>query len=88
MKARSFVPPKRYDRAGDGRWNLGAESRVIFARGGMAEAARCVELVGKDHPALAAAPRKLSGEEPRPGDLVVRVGQPEELEGVETFQEG
>lgn len=88
MEARAFVEPKRYERTGEGRWTFAPGSRVLFRRGGMAYMAMCVSLVGKDHPALAAAPRLWQGEAPRPGDLVLRIGEPEELAGVETFREG
>lgn len=85
----AFAEPKRYERTGEGRWTFGPESRVVLCRGGLAYLALCVSMVGKDHPALAAAPRLWDGtQRPRPGDLVLRVGEPAELAGVETFGEG
>lgn len=89
MKELSFVRPKRYEKTGEGLWTPGAASRVILKSGEASweEIAACVNLLGEEYPVLAAA-AQLRDVESMEGDLVIRVGQPEELAGIETFQEG
>ena len=88
MMSQISFEPKRYERTG-GVWTLNSGSRVILMSGGASweELAACVNVLGEEYPQLAAAPQ-LRDVEAMDGDLVLRVGQPEELAGMETFQEG
>lgn len=89
MNDRKLFQPKRVQPQGEGRWQSGAVSRVVLTDGGAAweDIAACVELLGREYPALAAAPR-VHGGDAQPGDLVIRVGEPDELGGIQTFGEG
>ena len=84
----SFAP-RRYERTGGSAWLPGKTGRVVFASGDAPweDLAACLETLGEEYPRLAAEPQ-LRCAEAMDGDLVIRVGQAEELEGVETFQEG
>ena len=88
MSQISFAQPKRYEKTG-GVWTAGANSRVLFRSGGASweELAACVNVLGEEYPQLAAAPQ-LRDVEAIDGDLAIRVGEPEELSGVETYGEG
>lgn len=79
-----FSPFKRCEARGEGRWAL--TGRLLLGEGA-APLADCLDLLAEDHPRLQNVPR-LEGEPPRPGDLVLRLGRPEELEEFETFGEG
>ena len=46
-----------------------------------------MNLLGEEYPRLGAA-AQLRNVDALPGDLVIRVGEPEALQGVETYQEG
>ncbi|MDE7218948.1 MAG: family 20 glycosylhydrolase [Oscillospiraceae bacterium] len=86
----SFAQPKRYEQAGGGAWKApNIDGRIIFAAGDAPweNIAACVNVLGEEYPRLAAAPQ-LRDVEPLDGDLVIRVGEPEELRGVETYREG
>lgn len=89
MNHTKLFQPKQFRPLGDGQWTLGPDCRVLLMDGGAPweVSAACAELLGQEYPALAAAPR-LHGGDPQPGDLVIRVGQPQELDGIQTFQEG
>ena len=80
--------PKRYEKTG-GTWTPSGNGRVLLMSGGASweELAACVNVLGEEYPQAAAAPQ-LRDVEPIDGDLVIRVGEPSELAGVETFQEG
>lgn len=86
---RKYFQPKNFQPLGEGRWQPGPGTRVILQDGSAParDSASCVELLGHEFPSLAAAP-ELFNVAPRPGDLVIRVGQPQELAGIQTFQEG
>ena len=85
----AFSHPKRFKDKGEGRWHLGGSSRVILMDGGIPweDVAACVNLLGEEYPRLGAA-AQLRNVDALPGDLVIRVGEPEALQGVETYQEG
>ena len=78
-----FPQPKLVEKTGEGTWRL--TGRVILPEDGSLD--RAAALLGEDYPALAAA-EKVRGGAVRPGDLVVRLGQPEVLAGKTTFDEG
>ncbi|MDE7260644.1 MAG: family 20 glycosylhydrolase, partial [Oscillospiraceae bacterium] len=80
---------KRYDKTGGEPWNLSVRSRVILVSGSVSweELAACVNVLGEEYPQLESAPQ-LRDVDAIDGDLVIQVGQPGELEGKETFQEG
>lgn len=84
-----FVEPKRFEAGEEGAWLLEGSNRVILMDGGAPweDVAACVNLLGEEYPQLGTA-AQLRNVEPLPGDLVIQVGEPEELKGVETFQEG
>lgn len=84
----SFTP-KRYEKTGSGTWTPRDTARIILMSGGASweELAGCVNVLGEEYPQLAAAPQ-LRDVDAMDGDLVIRVGEPEELAGVETFREG
>ena len=88
MSTIPFALPKRVEKT-EGTWRFGSKGRVILMSGGASweELAACVNTLGEEYPQLAAAPQ-LRDVEALEGDLVIRVGDPEELRGVETFQEG
>ena len=83
MAILQFPQPKLVEKTGEGAWRL--TGRVILPEDGSLD--RAAALLGEDHPALAAA-EKVHGGAARPGDLVVRLGQPDVLEGKTTFDEG
>lgn len=83
MAILQFPQPKLAEKTGDGVWRLAG--RVILPEDGSLD--RAAALLGEDYPALAAA-EKIHGAEARPGDLLVRLGRPEALEGKVTFDEG
>ncbi len=78
MAMLQFPQPKLVEKTGEGTWRL--TGRVILPEDGSLD--RAAALLGEDYPALAAA------EKVRPGDLVVRLGQPEVLADKTTFDEG
>lgn len=80
--------PKQYEKTA-GSWVPSDSSRVIFMSGDVSweELAACVNVLGEENSRLAAA-AQLRDVEPIDGDLVIRVGEPKELEGKVTFQEG
>lgn len=84
-----FSQPKQYDSQGNGTWCPGKSSRVILVDGSISweAVAACINLLGEEYPLLGAA-AQLRNVSPLPGDLVIKVGDPPELAGVETFQEG
>ncbi|MDE7243250.1 MAG: family 20 glycosylhydrolase [Oscillospiraceae bacterium] len=84
-----FSQPKQYKSQGDEFWNLNSRSRVILMDGSAPweELSACVTLLGEEYPLLGAA-AQLRNMEALPGDLVIRVGEPEEIAGKETFREG
>ena len=81
----AFSQPKAYKPQGEGLWRLDGSTRVILMDGGVPweDVAACVNLLGEEYPQLGAA-AQLRNVDPLPGDLVIRVGEPEELRGVET----
>lgn len=83
MAILQFPQPKLAEKTGEGAWRL--TGRVILPEDGSLD--RAAALLGEDYPALAAA-EKVRGGEARPGDLLVRLGRPEALEGKVTFDEG
>lgn len=83
MAILQFPQPKLVEKTGEGTWRL--TGRVILPEDGSLD--RAAALLGEDYPALAAA-EKIRGGAVRPGDLVVRLGQPEVLAGKTTFDEG
>ena len=83
MAMLQFPQPKLVEKTGEGTWRL--TGRVILPEDGSLD--RAAALLGEDYPALAAA-EKVRGGAVRPGDLVVRLGQPEVLAGKTTFDEG
>ena len=85
----AFSQPKAYKPQGEGLWRLDGSTRVILMDGGVPweDVAACVNLLGEEYPQLGAA-AQLRNVDPLPGDLVIRVGEPEELRGVETYREG
>lgn len=83
MAMLQFPQPKLVEKTGEGTWRL--TGRVILPEDGSLD--RAAALLGEDYPALAAA-EKVRGGAVRPGDLVVRLGQPEALAGKTTFDEG
>ena len=83
MAMLQFPQPKLVEKTGEGTWRL--TGRVILPEDGSLD--RAAALLGEDYPALAAA-EKIRGGAVRPGDLVVRLGQPEVLAGKTTFDEG
>lgn len=85
----SFAQPKRYEKSGGGTWTPTGHGRLILRSGGVSweKLAACVDVLGEEYPALAAAPQ-LRDVEPIDGDLVIQVGEPEELAGLQTFREG
>ncbi len=83
MAMLQFPQPKLVEKTGEGTWRL--TGRVILPEDGSLD--RAAALLGEDYPALAAA-EKVRGGAARPGDLVVRLGQPEALAGKTTFDEG
>ena len=84
-----FSRPKQYEIRKDGTWHPDNCSRVILMDGSISwqSVAACVNLLGEEYPALGAAVQ-LKNVEPSPGDLVIKVDAPAELEGIETFQQG
>ena len=74
MAMLQFPQPKLVEKTGEGTWRL--TGRVILPEDGSLD--RAAALLGEDYPALAAA-EKVRGGAVRPGDLVVRLGQPEVL---------
>lgn len=83
----SFAPPKRTEPQDGKKWSLSGRT-VVTEHGEAGEAlAACVKLLGQEYPALGAA-ELLCGGEGGPGDLVLRLGQPDQLRDVETFGEG
>ena len=83
MAILQFPQPKLVEKTGEGTWRL--TGRVILPEDGSLD--RAAALLGEDYPALAAA-EKIRGGAVRPGDLVVRLGQPEVLADKTTFDEG
>ena len=83
MAMLQFPQPKLVEKTGVGTWRL--TGRVILPEDGSLD--RAAALLGEDYPALAAA-EKVRGGAVRPGDLVVRLGQPEVLADKTTFDEG
>ena len=83
MAILQFPQPKLVEKTGEGTWRL--TGRVILPEDGSLD--RAAALLGEDYPALAAA-EKVRGGAVRPGDLVVRLGQPEVLADKTTFDEG
>ncbi len=83
MAMLQFPQPKLVEKTGEGTWRL--TGRVILPEDGSLD--RAAALLGEDYPALAAA-EKVRGGAARPGDLVVRLGQPEALADKTTFDEG
>lgn len=83
MAMLQFPQPKLVEKTGEGTWRL--TGRVILPEDGSLD--RAAALLGEDYPALAAA-EKVRGGAARPGDLVVRLGQPEVLADKTTFDEG
>lgn len=83
MAMLQFPQPKLVEKTGEGTWRL--TGRVILPEDGSLD--RAAALLGEDYPAPAAA-EKVRGGAVRPGDLVVRLGQPEVLAGKTTFDEG
>ena len=81
--------PKRYEKTGGGTWSPSGHGRVILMSEGASweELSACVNVLGEEYPLLAAAPQ-LRDVDALDGDLVIRVGEPEELDGVETYGEG
>lgn len=81
------MQPKRREAQEEGTWRL--SGRIILAEGTIpAERLEaCTALLAEEYPFLREV-RRLAGEEPRPGDLVLRGGDPEALKGVKTFGEG
>lgn len=84
MTSFPFSPPRRFQPQGEGRWTL--TGRLIL-EGGAAALADCLDLLAEDYPSFRDVPR-LVDEPSRPGDLLVRLGRPRELEEIETFGEG
>lgn len=84
-----FSRPKQVTEHGAETWKPGRSSRIILMDGDVSweNVAACVAVLGEEYPALGAA-AQLRNAEVRPGDLVIRVGEPEALKGVETFREG
>lgn len=84
-----FSQPKQYEAQNDGVWRPSGRSRVILMDGAVPweAVASCINLLGEEYPLLGAA-AQLRNVSPLPGDLVVKVGAPPELAGIETFQEG
>jgi len=89
MTQKTFVQPKRYEKTGGAAWTPAENNRLILESGGVSweELAACVNVLGEEYSPLSAAPQ-LRDVEALEGDLVIRVGEPEELAGVETFGEG
>lgn len=89
MATFQFAEPKRFETRGGGAWHMDGSSRVILLDGGAPweDVAACVDLLGEEYPQLGAA-AQLRNVDPLSGDLVIRVGEPAELAGVETFGEG
>ena len=85
MDERRFIQPKSYEKTG-GLWLPGPDSRVILSGERRNELSGIVSLLAEEYPVLAAMAR--SEGPARPGDLTLHIGQPEELAGRETFQEG
>lgn len=83
MAILQFPQPKLAEKTGGGAWRL--TGRVILPEDGSLD--RAAALLGEDYPALAAA-EKVHGGAARPGDLLVRLGQPDVLAGKTTFDEG
>lgn len=83
MAILQFPQPKLVEKTGEGTWRL--TGRVILPEDGSLD--RAAALLGEDYPALAAA-EKIRGGAARPGDLVVRLEQPEALADKTTFDEG
>ncbi len=85
----AFSRPKQYEAQAEGLWRLDGSSRVILMDGSVPweDVAACVNLLGEEYPELGAA-AQLRNVEAMPGDLVVRVGEPQALTSVETWQEG
>ena len=86
MEERPFAPPKRYEKTG-GFWTPGPDSRVLLVGERRDELSGLVSLLEEEYPALAAMAR-VEEEPPRPGDVALCLGRPEELAGAETFREG
>lgn len=86
MAERPFAPPKRCEKT-EGLWLPGPGGRLLFLGGCREELSGVVSLLGEEYPALAAMARGEEGDA-GPGGLTLRLGQPEELAGLETFQEG
>ena len=89
-KMERFVQPKRREARGEGAWRLPEDGgRIILADGTIPteRLAECVSRLAEEYPQLKGA-RQLQSEQPRPGDLVIRGGEPEALAGRKTFREG
>ena len=88
MSQISFMP-QRYEKTGGSAWTPSANTRVILRSEGTSweELAACVNVLGEEYPQLAAAPQ-LRDVNVIDGDLAIRLGEPEELAGLETRQEG
>lgn len=86
MEERPFAPPKRYEKTG-GFWTPGPDSRVLLFGERRDELSGLVSLLEEEYPALVAMAR-VEEEPPRPGDVALCLGRPEELAGAETFREG
>ena len=84
-----FSQPKQYEARGNGIWRPSKSSRVILVDGSISwgAVASCINLLGEEYPLLGAA-AQIRNVSPLPGDLVIKVDNPSELAGVETFQEG
>lgn len=84
-----FSQPKQYETRGNGAWRPSKSSRVILLDGSISweAVASCINLLGEEYPLLGAA-AQIRNASPLPGDLVIKVDNPPELTGVETFQEG
>lgn len=82
-----FARPKQVEPQDGGPWSMGG--RILLPEDGEAANAleACVRLLGEEYPALGAA-ELLRGVEAGPGDLALRLGEPEALRGLETFGEG
>lgn len=85
MSMLQFPQPKLMERSGEGVWRLAPGGQVVLPEDGSLD--RGVALLAEDYPALAAA-EKVHGSRAAEGGLVIRIGQPEALEGKRTFQEG
>ena len=84
-----FSQPKRCEIRGKDVWHPSSSSRIILMDGKIPweNVAACVNLLGEENRGLGSA-AQLRNVEALPGDLVIRTGDPEELKGVETYQEG